>query len=138
MEGPARQAIQGSAQAVKFDMPVRCPRGDVQKAGGHTGLDFSRWYGGISGGINSLWLATSGKEETRSAKERVRRKTKRESEERLYLKVGRKGFLRGAWGTGAREERGSHRSVGPRSPEREQPPVSVRPTDDSKGGHRTS
>lgn len=82
-------------------------------------MDFSRWYGGISGGINSLWLVISGKEETRLVKERVRRKIKREFEERLYFKVGRKGFFRGVWGIGVREERGSYRSVGFRSFERE-------------------
>lgn len=50
--------VQGLAQAVEWEEPVRGLRGDAQQAG----RDFRRWHADISRGVISSWLILSPRE----------------------------------------------------------------------------
>lgn len=124
--------LQVSAQEVKSEVPVRCPRAHVQQAG----QDFRRWRGGISRGLTSLKLVVNAREDMSSVKKGVRMSQEgggvRSSSSGLV-----EGLFRGAWRKQSGEARGSH-AMREWVPEalrgRGRPPVSAHLGDHPGGG----
>lgn len=100
----------------------RCPAG-------RSGFQEPAWrckrVGGGGRAVISSWLVLMSREGVNqlSREQGGHPKGSKENISRMEARI-----LRGAWGRASRERRGTHRSVGSRSPEKEEPPTSGPPT----------